>query len=104
MKDADDFICVHCGAPVSAEAWGTKNRNHCPHCLHSRHMEIHPGDRACLCKGEMEPIAVWKKRDGELMLLHRCKQCGTIKANRCAGDDDVHAIAQLIPILDKSIS
>jgi hypothetical protein len=44
----------------------------------------------------MEPIALWQKEDGELMILHRCKNCGTIKANRCAGDD---ALAPLVASL-----
>ncbi|WP_293895481.1 RNHCP domain-containing protein, partial [Sphaerochaeta sp. UBA5856] len=61
MTEADDFICVHCGMPVSGLAWGTKHRNHCPHCLYSRHVDMRPGDRACLCKGTMQPIALWQK-------------------------------------------
>ncbi|ADY12809.1 RNHCP domain-containing protein [Sphaerochaeta globosa] len=97
MTESDDFICVHCGMPVSGLAWGTKHRNHCPHCLHSRHVDMRPGDRACLCKGEMQPIALWQKADGELMILHRCQTCGMIKANRAAGDDNLLALQALLP-------
>ena len=97
MTESDDFICIHCGMPVSGLAWGTKHRNHCPHCLHSRHVDMRPGDRACLCKGEMQPIALWQKGDGELMILHRCTTCGMIKANRAAGDDDLSALEALLP-------
>jgi hypothetical protein len=46
----------------------------------------------------MEPIALWQKHDGEIMIIHRCKQCGTIKANRCAGDDNPEALQLLIPV------
>jgi len=97
MNESDDFICLHCGGVVSAQAWGTKHRNHCPHCLWSRHVDMKPGDRACLCKGVMEPIALWQKTDGEIMLLHRCRTCGMIKANRLAGDDDLETLQVLIP-------
>ena len=97
MNDRNDFICLHCGAPVSSEAWGTRHRNHCPHCLHSRHVDMHSGDRACLCRGVMEPIALYQKADGELMLLHRCTVCGIIKANRVAGDDDLEVLRKLVP-------
>ena len=97
MTESDDFICIHCGMPVSGLAWGTKHRNHCPHCLHSRHVDMRPGDRACLCKGEMQPIALWQKGDGELMILFRCNTCGMIKANRAAGDDDLSALEALLP-------
>lgn len=97
MTESDDFICVHCGMPVCGLAWGTKHRNHCPHCLHSRHVDMRPGDRACLCKGEMQPIALWQKADGELMILHRCQTCGMIKANRAAGDDNLLALQALLP-------
>ncbi len=97
MTESNDFLCMHCGLPVSGIAWGTKHRNHCPHCLYSRHVDIRPGDRSCLCKGEMEPIALWQKSDGELMILHRCRNCGMIKANRVAGDDNLAALQALLP-------
>ncbi len=97
MSESDDFICLHCGYAVSSWAWGTRHRNHCPHCLWSRHVDMRPGDRACLCKGAMEPIALWQKTDGELMIVHRCRTCGMIKANRSAGDDDLDILRTLLP-------
>ena len=57
---------------------------------------MRPGDRACLCKGTMQPIALWQKADGELMILHRC-QTWLIKANRAAGDDNLVALQALLP-------
>jgi hypothetical protein len=45
----------------------------------------------------MQPIALWQKVDGELMILHRCTTCGMIKANRAAGDDDLSALEALLP-------
>lgn len=97
MTESNDFICIHCKTPVSATPWGSKHRNHCPHCLHSRHVDLRPGDRACLCKGTMVPIALWQKDNGELMIIHRCSTCGMIKTNRVAGDDEPDALQALVP-------
>jgi len=95
-----DFTCKHCGHYVSArtEVSGVVNRNHCPYCLHSRHVDLfEPGDRLCACKGVMAPIGLTVKRSrdkyasglrGELMLVHRCTACGVFSINRIAADDD----------------
>ena len=66
---------------------GTRQRNHCPVCLHSLHVDEKPGDRASSCRSIMEPIAIWV-RDEEWVLLHRCRGCGRIKSNRVAPDDN----------------
>lgn len=87
--------CRHCGASFSLEAPGTRNRNHCPHCLWSVHLDNTPGDRAANCGGDMEPIAVSIRPDGEWMILHRCQTCGIIHANRIAGDDNAVALLAL---------
>ena len=95
-----DFTCKHCGRYVSARTAvsGVVNRNHCPYCLHSRHVDLFtPGDRLCACKGVMAPVGLTVKRSrdkyafglqGELMLVHRCTDCGTLSINRIAADDD----------------
>ena len=96
IRESDEsFICQNCGAPVSPAPTGGKNRNHCPRCLYSRHMDIRTGDRLSPCKGLMKPIAVWVKPDGEWCVLHRCERCGTIRANRIAADDDEEALLKL---------
>lgn len=84
----ESFPCAHCGMVIPAEALGTEHRNHCPYCLWSRHVDHRPGDRAAGCGGSMEPLAVAVRTDGEWTLLHRCRECGVIKANRIAGDDN----------------
>jgi hypothetical protein len=61
---------------------------HCPFCLRSRHVDIRPGDRRCGCRGVMDPIGIWVKDKQEWSLLHRCRRCGFIRANRIAGDDN----------------
>ena len=46
----------------------------------------------------MDPVGIWVKEDGEWSILHRCRSCGFIRANRIAADDDemlLFAIAAL---------
>jgi len=59
--------CHHCGLEFSLDAPGTRHRNHCPYCLWSVHLDKTPGDRASLCRGGMEPIAIWVDPQGEGM-------------------------------------
>lgn len=82
------FICKVCGRKVIPAGAGSDHRNHCPNCLTSLHLDNMPGDRASDCGGHMEPIAVWVKQNGEWAILHRCRQCGKISANRIAADDN----------------
>ena len=84
----DSFTCQVCGRPVTPEGAGTGHRNHCPHCLSSKHLDIEPGDRAADCGGTMDPIAVWVRRNGEWALIHRCRVCGALSSNRIAADDN----------------
>jgi hypothetical protein len=67
---------------------GTAHRNHCPNCLWSRHVDVVPGDRAAECGAAMEAVAIAGRDDGEWLLVHRCRGCHTLKANRVAGDDN----------------
>ena len=96
MVRQESFICVHCGRAVPIpEGKGTRNRNHCPACLWSRHLDITPGDRRSGCKAPMEPVAIWCRPGGEWALIHRCTACGMLKANRIAGDDNEFALLQI---------
>ena len=81
------FICANCNKKVSLIAPGTKNRNHCPCCLYSLHVDNTPGDRKNPCNGLMKPINTFQKPDGEEMLTHKCLSCGFERGNRVAGDD-----------------
>ena len=89
------FTCAHCGRDVIAEVPGTKHRNHCPWCLWSLHLDDRPGDRAAYCGGDMEPVAVEVRKDGEWALVHRCRACGVLGANRIAGDDNAMVLMSL---------
>ena len=84
----DCFVCRACGAVIAQEGAGSRHRNHCPKCLASLHLDEQPGDRASLCKGVMDAIGVWVRKDGEWAILHRCRKCGAIHSNRIAADDN----------------
>lgn len=93
-EQAHGFTCVNCQHQVAVSPhMGTANRNHCPNCLWSRHVDIVPGDRQAACHGAMQPIALTfkaigdKTKRGEIMLVHRCLSCAHISINRMAGDD-----------------
>ncbi len=95
-----DFRCGHCQAPVSSAHLlsGVNNRNHCPYCLWSCHLDLYAaGDRLSACKAPMKPIGLTMKKGrnkyqreprGELMLVHECTDCRTLSINRIAADDD----------------
>lgn len=84
----DSFTCKVCGALVTPEDAGSDHRNHCPQCLSSVHVDNRPGDRASLCKGVMDPIGVWVRKNGEWAVIHRCRSCGALCSNRIAADDN----------------
>ena len=95
----DVFKCHYCQAHVFTQPIlaGVNNRNHCPYCLRSRHLDLlKAGDRLSACKAIMEPIGLTMKQrqkkygngiTGELMLIHRCSGCGKLSINRVAADD-----------------
>jgi DNA-directed RNA polymerase subunit RPC12/RpoP len=90
QKRVEDFVCLQCGKPVS----GSGFTNHCPHCLYSQHVDIHPGDRNASCKGLMEPIGVTEKA-GEWVILQKCVRCGHERKQHTATNDDFDAILAL---------
>ena len=100
-ESSESFVCEHCGRTVEAAESGTANRNHCPHCLYSKHVDLRSGDRRSGCRGLMVPIAVWVQSNGEWSILHRCERCGFIRSNRIAGDDNE---ASLLAIAARPLS
>lgn len=99
-----DFKCAHCQVLVSSAhvLSGVNNRNHCPYCLWSCHLDLYAaGDRLSACKAPMRPLGLTLKMGrnkyqphagGELMLIHECTDCGRLSINRIAADDDPEAI------------
>ena len=108
-----DFKCAHCHVIVSSAPLlsGVNNRNHCPYCLWSCHLDLYAaGDRLSACKGPMKPIGLTMKigrnkyrRDsrGELMLVHQCTECRVLSINRIAADDDSETV---MTIFEESLS
>ena len=80
------FTCGHCGAEVRPLANGSV-RNHCPVCLHSKHVDIQPGDRACTCHGDMVPVSVEHSGKKGWIIVHRGARCGFEGRNKAALDD-----------------
>ena len=101
------FRCCNCGQWVPfSEVMGTEHRNHCSFCLWSKHVDLKkPGDRKSEGQAGMRPIGLTFKhegvdkysilRQGELMLIHECVNCGKISINRIAGDDNPEAILRI---------
>lgn len=105
-----DFCCTHCGGWVSSLSplSGVQNRNHCPYCLWSCHLDLFTaGDRLSACKAPMRPVGLTLKRNrnkyqaaagGELMLIHECEDCRDLSINRIAADDDLSTILSVYEI------
>lgn len=89
----EEFICENCGRKVSK--LGYSSRDHCPYCLHSKHVDINPGDRAESCKGDLEPIGIEISNRKGYVIIFKCKKCGKIKKNRAAEDDNMDLIIKL---------
>ena len=100
------FTCRNCQMYVhsSAVLSGVNNRNHCPYCLWSKHVDLFKsGDRLAACKAPMQPIGLTLKQSakkynvqaGELMLIHQCTTCGGLSINRIAADDLVDVIFEV---------
>lgn len=67
MHKSDHYICKNCKKEVSYKAPGTKNRNHCPYCLYSVHVDNSIGDRKSKCWGLMVPTGKMFKNDAEVV-------------------------------------
>lgn len=89
------FVCKTCGRTVAPDGTGSAHRNHCPNCLTSLHVDNEPGDRAADCGGTMDAVAVWVRKNGEWALIHRCRRCGALSANRIAADDNPLKLMEL---------
>ena len=97
---SEPFKCRNCKAFIGEPPTGGQQRNHCPMCLYSLHVDDKtPGDRASECRSLMEPIGVYYRRNLEQVVVHRCLGCGFTRYNRIAADDNPILLAEL-PIVD----
>lgn len=105
-NEADQaFKCGHCRAFIGAPVTGGRNRNHCPMCLYSRHVDRKmPGDRLADCGSLMAPVGLTERRNGEEMIVHRCLGCGHEHPNRVAADDNPSVLADLPLMMSNSVA
>lgn len=86
------FQCENCYEHVEPLSNGSY-RNHCPFCLHSKHLDNQPGDRASTCKSLMKPIRLDYSSKKGYQIVHQCLSCGKIQRNKIAvnstQDDDI---------------
>ncbi|MFH9723004.1 RNHCP domain-containing protein [Streptomyces sp. NPDC017254] len=92
--DAGTFTCVACGLAVSGPADG-EGRNHCPSCLHSRHVLDRSEGGPSSCRARMSPISVAVPRTGEWMLIHRCVRCGELTSGPVRTDDNQFVLMRM---------
>ena len=88
----EEFICEHCHKKV--EKLNYTARDHCPHCLYSKHVDINPGDRSNTCLGLLEPITIEKYKN-TYKIIYKCQICGKLHKNIVAIDDDFNKIIEL---------
>ena len=89
----EEFICDNCGKKVPK--LGYSCRNHCPNCLHSKHVDKNPGDRQEECHGDLEPIGLEIDSKKGYVIIFKCKKCGAIRKNKSAKDDNMDLIIKL---------
>jgi predicted Zn-ribbon and HTH transcriptional regulator len=89
-RNIEDFTCKKCGFAVEGNGY----TNHCPQCLWSRHVDVHPGDRAAECGGMMEPVRV-EVKNREYTIVHKCQKCGLERPNKAVKDDNFDMLVQI---------
>jgi hypothetical protein len=99
QTELEEFKCGHCKTFVGPPISGGRQRNHCPLCLYSKHVDHTPGDRKNECRSLMKPIGTAFRRNGEQVIVHECLGCGEVRYCRVAADDHMILCAEL-PVLD----
>ncbi len=90
QKRIENFSCEQCGTIVRGNGY----TNHCPQCLYSKHVDIHPGDRAENCAGLMRPILFFIK-NGKEYIQHQCTHCNFIRNNKVSSNDNRIMLAKI---------
>lgn len=94
VKIDEEFICENCGKEV--KKLGYTSRDHCPHCLHSKHLDINPGDRMCDCNGILKPVSIDYNTKKGYMIIYKCEKCGEVRKNKTAKDDNQEQIMNIM--------
>ncbi len=88
----ENFICENCGKEV--KKLGYTARDHCNHCLYSKHVDINPGDRKNDCHGLLKPIGLEKYKDS-FKIIYQCEKCHQIHKNIMASDDNMDRVINI---------
>ena len=91
QRKIEDFICENCGEFIKGDGY----TNHCFCCLWSKHVDNSPGDRQNSCKGLMEPIDAFFKKDA-WYLIQKCQKCGEEKVIKLKGEDSMDILEKII--------
>ncbi|MCL2382638.1 MAG: RNHCP domain-containing protein [Oscillospiraceae bacterium] len=89
----EEFICENCGENIEKLRYSC--RNHCNYCLHSKHVDINPGDREEECHGILEPTGIEMNQQKGYVIIFNCKKCGQTRRNKAAKDDNMDKIIEL---------
>ncbi|WP_019632355.1 RNHCP domain-containing protein [Actinomadura atramentaria] len=95
ISNLNTFTCVKCGRIVSARTDDGTRRNHCPSCLHSRHVLDQVAGGPADCDGRMAPIAIAVLRNGDWMVVHRCARCDELTSSPVAKDDNQYILMRM---------
>jgi hypothetical protein len=90
IRRVEHFVCENCGTHNQGDGY----TNHCFSCLHSKHVDIEPGDRAAGCRGVMAPVGV-ETRSSVFLVVHRCLVCQAERRCRTSPRDDLNVLATL---------
>ena len=63
--------------------------------MHSKHVDINPGDRSEDCKGLLEPVGMMPDSKKGYVIIFKCKKCGMIRKNKAAEDDNMDLLIKL---------
>lgn len=88
----EEFICEKCNKKIAKLNYTA--RDHCPYCLHSKHVDINPGDRQNGCHGFLVPIGIEKFKN-TFKIIYKCDNCDQLHKNIIASDDDMNQIISL---------
>lgn len=97
QRMVEDFVCERCGARNTGDGY----TNHCRECLYSKHVDVHPGDRAASCGGLMRPVDVLRSA-GRWKLVHECERCGFRRANRVRDEETDALIGTMRRLADSA--
>lgn len=88
----ENFICENCDTEVIKSSYTA--RDHCPHCLYSKHVDIMPGDRQNSCLGLLKPVGIEKFKD-TYKIIYECTKCKLKHKNIISNDDNIDLIIKL---------